>query len=204
MLTTALSGFGFGSSLIVAIGAQNAYVMRQGLRREHVGVVVAICALSDVILISLGTAGVGAVIAAHSVVLATVTVLGSAVLLWYAVAALRRALHPEAMVADGAGEPARLVPVALAALAFTWLNPHVYLDTLVLLGSIASTYPAPWVFALGAMAASILWFSALGFGARVLRPLFARPVAWRVFDLCVAAVMVSVAAGLLLSLRTLS
>lgn len=201
MLTTALSGFGFGSSLIVAIGAQNAYVMRQGLRREHVGVVVAICALGDVILISLGTAGLGAVVAAHSAVLATVTMLGSAVLLWYAVAALRRALRPRALVADEGGESARLLPVALAALAFTWLNPHVYLDTLVLLGSIASASPQPWAFAVGAMIASACWFSALGFGAGLLRPVFARPIAWRVFDLCVAAIMVSVAVGLLLSLR---
>jgi L-lysine exporter family protein LysE/ArgO len=202
VLTTALSGFGFGAGLIVAIGAQNAYVMRQGLRREHVGVVVAICVLSDILLIGLGTAGVGAVIAAHPAVLVTVTVAGSVVLLWYAVTALRRALRPQALVADGTGAgTGRLAQVALTAVALTWLNPHVYLDTLVLLGSVASTHAAPWAFAAGAMVASLAWFSGLGFGARALRPLFAKPVAWRVFDLCVAAVMVAVAAGLLLSLR---
>jgi L-lysine exporter family protein LysE/ArgO len=202
VLTTALSGLGFGLSLIVAIGAQNAYVMRQGLRREHVGVVVAICILGDLTLIGLGTAGAGAVIAAHRAVLVAVTVLGAAVLGWYAVTAVRRALRPEVLVADGTGEARRLGPVALTAAALTWLNPHVYLDTVVLLGSVASTYAAPWVFAAGAMVASVIWFCGLGFGARVLRPLFARPAAWRVFDLGVAAIMASVAVGLLLGLRT--
>ncbi len=201
MLPTALAGLGFGFSLIVAIGAQNAFVLRQGLRREHVGVVVAICALSDILLICLGTGGVGAVLSAHRPVLAVVTVLGSAVLLWYAVAALRRALRPEALVADGAGAPGRLAPVALTALALTWLNPHVYLDTVVLLGSVASTQPAPWVFAGGAMLASVLWFAGLGFGARALRPLFAQPAAWRALDLLVAAIMLAVAASLLFGLR---
>ena len=201
MLTTALSGLGFGFSLIVAIGAQNAYVMRQGLRREHIGVVVAICALSDVALISLGAAGVGAVISAHPALLVTVTLLGCAVLTWYAVQALRRTVRSEALVADGSGEAVQLVSVATTAAALTWLNPHVYLDTVVLVGSVASTYAAPWVFAAGAMMASVIWFSGLGFGAQVLRPLFTRPVAWRVFDLAVAAIMISVAAGMLLGLR---
>ncbi len=201
MLPTALAGLGFGFSLIVAIGAQNAFVMRQGLRREHIGVVVAICALSDVLLICLGTGGVGALLSAHRDVLTAVTVLGSAVLLWYAITAVRRALRPEVLVADGDGEPGRLVPVALTALALTWLNPHVYLDTVVLLGSVASNQSSPWAFAVGAMVASVVWFAGLGFGAQVLRPLFARPAAWRVFDLAVAAIMLGVAVSLLLGLR---
>ena len=201
MLTTALSGLGFGFSLIVAIGAQNAYVMRQGLRREHIGVVVAICALSDIALISLGAAGVGAVVQAHPAVLVAVTLLGCAVLTWYAIQSLRRAARPEALDADGTGEAAGLATVALTAASLTWLNPHVYLDTVVLVGSVASTYPAPWAFALGAMLASVAWFSGLGFGARVLRPLFARPAAWRVFDLAVAAIMAGVAIGMLSGLR---
>ncbi len=202
MLTTALAGLGFGFSLIVAIGAQNAYVMRQGLRREHVGVVVAICTLSDIVLISLGAAGVGALVQAHPAVLVAVTLLGCTVLTVYAVQSVRRALRPEVLVADGTGEAASLASVALTAAALTWLNPHVYLDTVVLVGSVASTYPAPWAFATGAMLASVIWFSGLGFGARVLRPLFARPAAWRVFDLAVAAIMVSVAIGMALGLRT--
>lgn len=201
MLPTALSGLGFGLSLIVAIGAQNAFVMRQGLRREHVGVVVVICALSDIVLIALGTGGVGAVISAHRPVLAGVTVVGSAVLLWYAATAVRRAVRPVALVADFGGEAGRMVPVALTALALTWLNPHVYLDTVVLLGSVASAQASPWTFAAGAMVASVAWFAGLGYGAQVLRPLFARPAVWRVFDLGVAAVMTTVAVGLLLGLR---
>ena len=201
MLTTALSGFGFSLGLIVAIGAQNAFVLRQGLRREHTGVVVAICALSDALLIGLGTAGIGALVAEHDAVLTGITILGAAVLLGYAVLALRRAARPQALVVEGAEESGRLLPVALTALALTWLNPHVYLDTLVLLGSIASTYTAPWAFAAGAITGSVLWFTALGFGAAVLRPLFARPAAWRVFDLAVAAIMTTVAVGLLLGLR---
>jgi len=201
VLPTALAGLGFGFSLIVAIGAQNAFVMRQGLRREHIGVVVAICALSDVLLICLGTGGVGALLTAHRTVLTAVTVLGSAVLLWYAFTAVRRAIRPGVLVAEGGGEPGRLWPVALTALGLTWLNPHVYLDTVVLLGSVASAQSSPWVFAGGAMVASAVWFAALGFGAQALRPLFARPVAWRVFDLLVAAVMLAVAIGLLLGLR---
>lgn len=201
MFPTALSGLGFGLSLIVAIGAQNAFVMRQGLRREHVGVVVVICALSDIVLIALGTGGVGAVISAHRPVLAGVTVVGSAVLLWYAATAVRRAVRPVALVADFGGEAGRMVPVALTALALTWLNPHVYLDTVVLLGSVASAQASPWTFAAGAMVASVAWFAGLGYGAQVLRPLFARPAAWRVFDLGVAAVMTTVAVGLLLGLR---
>lgn len=201
MLPTALSGLGFGLSLIVAIGAQNAFVMRQGLRREHVGVVVVICALSDIVLIALGTGGVGAVISAHRPVLAGVTVVGSAVLLWYAATAVRRAVRPVALVADFGGEAGRMVPVALTALALTWLNPHVYLDTVVLLGSVASAQASPWTFAAGAMVASVAWFAGLGYGAQVLRPLFARPAAWRVFDLGVAAIMTTVAVGLLLGLR---
>lgn len=201
VLTTALAGLGFGFSLIVAIGAQNAYVMRQGLRREHVGVVVAICTLSDIVLISLGAAGVGALIQSHPAVLVAVTLLGCAVLTWYAIQSLRRAVRPEVLIVDGTGEAARMASVALTAAALTWLNPHVYLDTVVLVGSVASTYPAPWVFAVGAMLASVVWFCALGFGARALRPLFARPAAWRVFDLVVAAIMLSVAVGMLLGLR---
>lgn len=201
MLTTALAGLGFGFGLIVAIGAQNAYVMRQGLRREHIGVVVAICTLSDIVLISLGAAGVGALIQAHPAVLVVVTLLGCAVLIGYAAQALRRAMRAEVLLADGSGEAVPLASVALTAAALTWLNPHVYLDTVVLVGSVASTYPAPWVFAGGAMLASVVWFSALGFGARVLRPLFTKPAAWRLFDVAVAAIMISVAVGMLLGLR---
>lgn len=200
MLTTAFAGLSFGFGLIVAIGAQNAFVMRQGLRREHVGVVVAICALSDALLICLGAGGMGALLTSNQTVLTAVTLLGCGVLVWYAITALRRAIRPKVLVADGGGESVKLVSVALTALALTWLNPHVYLDTVVLLGSVASASAAPWVFAAGAMLASVIWFTSLGFGARVLRPLFARPAAWRVFDLVVAVIMVAVATNLALGL----
>lgn len=197
VFATALAGLGFSFGLIVAIGAQNAFVLRQGLRREHVGVVVAICALSDIILISLGTAGIGALIAEHDTVLRVVTVAGAAVLLTYAVRAARRAWHPGALVVGPDAGPGRLAPVVLSTLAFTWLNPHVYLDTLVLLGSVASTYRHHWAFAMGAMTASVTWFALIGYGAAALRPLFAKPAAWRVLDLAVAMIMAGVAVDLL-------
>jgi L-lysine exporter family protein LysE/ArgO len=200
-MITVLAGLGFGLGLIVAIGAQNAYELRQGIRREHVGLVVAVCAVSDVLLITVGAAGVGAVIARHTTALTVVTVLGAGVLLGYAVQAVRRAVRPAALsVASTGTESTRIGSVVLAALALTWLNPHVYLDTVVLLGSISATYATPWLFALGAAVASIGWFAALGFGARLLAPLFARPGAWRIFDVGVAVVMTSIAAKLVLGL----
>lgn len=198
MFTTLLAGLGFGLGLIVAIGAQNAYVLRQGIRREHVGIVVAICVVSDVLLIAVGAAGVGASIARHGTALTVVTVLGAAVLLGYAVQAGRRAVRPTGLTVDAGGaEQARIGSVALAALALTWLNPHVYLDTVVLLGAVSATYAAPWLFALGAAVASVAWFTALGFGSRMLAPVFAKPSAWRVFDLAVALVMTGIAVKLL-------
>ncbi|HVK35917.1 MAG TPA: LysE/ArgO family amino acid transporter [Microlunatus sp.] len=201
-MITLLAGLGFGFGLIVAIGAQNAYVLRQGIRREHVGLVVAVCAVSDVLLITVGAAGVGGLIARHTTALAVVTVLGAGVLLVYAAQAVRRAVRPAALSVThpSGGEQARLGSVLLAALALTWLNPHVYLDTVVLLGSVSATYAAPWLFALGASVASLGWFTALGFGARLLAPVFARPGAWRIFDVAVAVVMTSIAVKLLAGL----
>jgi L-lysine exporter family protein LysE/ArgO len=201
-MLTLLAGAGFGLGLIVAIGAQNAYVLRQGIRRDRIGLVVAICAVSDVLLITAGAAGVGAAIARHPAVLAAVTLVGAAVLLGYAVQAVRRAARPSALTVTGAAqqEPTRVGSVALAALALTWLNPHVYLDTVVLLGAVSATYATPWLFAIGAATASIAWFTGLGFGARVLAPVFARPGAWRIFDLAVAVVMTGLAVKLVLGL----
>lgn len=202
VITTLLAGLVFGLGLIVAIGAQNAFVLRQGLRREHVAVVVGICALSDVVLICLGAAGVGAVVASNRTLLTVVTLAGVAVLLWYGLSAARRALRPQALVAaDGAAPAVPASRVALTALALTWLNPHVYLDTVVLLGSVSASYAQPWAFATGAAIGSVAWFGALGFGARLLRPVFARPQAWRAFDIAVAVIMVVIAATLLLGLR---
>ncbi|WP_123308400.1 LysE/ArgO family amino acid transporter [Cellulomonas sp. PhB143] len=197
-----LAGLGFGLGLIVAIGAQNAYVLRQGLRGEHVGMVVAICAASDLVLIAVGAAGAGAVVAAHETVLVVVTVLGAGVLLTYGVLSARRAVRPGSLEAstDGAAVPA--AAVATTTLALTWLNPHVYLDTVVLLGSVSATHgDGRWWFAAGAALGSVLWFSVLGFGAAALRPVFARPAAWRVLDAAIAVIMGLLAVTLLLGLR---
>ncbi len=194
------SGLGFGLSLIVAIGAQNLFVLRQGLRREHVGAVVLVCALSDVVLIAAGVAGAGALLDAVPWLGTAMRWGGAAFLLGYAFLAARRALRPsdDALDADAHGLRASLPSVVATAAALTWLNPHVYLDTLVLMGSVAAGHGVDrWAFGVGAMVASALWFTSLGYGARLLRPVFARPRAWRVLDGVVAVVMTAIAVGLL-------
>ncbi|MEU0447650.1 LysE/ArgO family amino acid transporter [Streptomyces tendae] len=190
-LTAAAAGFGTGLSLIVAIGAQNAFVLRQGVRRDAVLAVVGICALSDALLIALGVGGVGAVVVAWPGALTAVGWIGGAFLLCYGALAARRVFRPSgALRADGdaAGSRRRAV---LTCLALTWLNPHVYLDTVFLLGSVAADRgPLRWTFGLGAAVASLVWFAALGFGARYLGRFLARPAAWRVLDGLVAATMI--------------
>ncbi len=193
----ALVGFGTGLSLIVVIGAQNAFVLRQGLRREHVGPVVAVCAASDAALIAAGTAGLGALVAAAPVALAWIRWGGAAFLVVLAALALRRATRRERL--DPASDaPADLLPVLATTLGLTWLNPHVYLDTVVLLGGLAVQHEPRWTFAVGAALASVAWFATLGYGARALRPLFARPRAWQVLDMGVALVLLAVAVALVL------
>ncbi len=202
-LPAALAGLGLGLSLIIAIGAQNAFVLRQGLRREHVLLVVAICALSDLALIALGVGGAGLLFTAVPWLVEVVRWVGAAFLLLYGVFAARRALRPSRLTASEEEDaPARPSTLAVAAtcLALTWLNPHVYLDTVVLLGSVASTHGEwRWAFGAGAGLGSILWFSVLGFGARLLAPVFARPIAWRVLDAIIAVVMIVLAVTLALS-----
>lgn len=197
----ALSGLGFGLSLIVAIGAQNAFVLRQGVRGQHVLPVVAVCAVSDIVLIGAGVAGFGTVVESFPAVLTVARYAGAAFLIGYALLAARRALGSSALIADAAGASVAVGASVLTCLALTWLNPHVYLDTVVLLGSFASAYAAPdrWFLAAGAMLASVLWFLALGYGARRLGPLFARPIAWRVLDSLIAVIMLALALGLLLA-----
>ncbi len=194
----ALSGFLTALSLIVAIGAQNAFVLRQGIRREHVLPVVAICAAADALLVAAGIAGLGALVTSHPAVLTVTKYAGAAFLLVLAVGAALRARHPSRL--DPATEgPAALGAVLSTCLALTFLNPHVYLDTVVLLGSLAHQHdPGAWVFGAGAVAASITWFTALGFGAAYLRPVFARPRAWQVLDLVIAVVMATLAVALVL------
>ena len=201
-MLAALSGLGFGLSLIIAIGAQNAFVLRQGLRREHVLPVVAICALSDALLITLGVGGLGSLLQVVPWLLVVVRVGGAAFLIVYGVLAARRAFRPSALIAADDGTTTPLWTAVATVLALTWLNPHVYLDTVVLLGSVAGTHgDERWWFGVGAVVASILWFTALGFGARFLRPLFARPIAWRILDGVIAIVMIAIAVSLLLGLR---
>ena len=193
-MNDALAGFATSLALIVAIGSQNAFVLRQGILREHVLALVAFCALSDALLILVGVAGGGALVQQYPVALEVARIGGAVFLAAYALFAARRALHPAAMLpldAPGLSLPAALV----TCFGFTFLNPHVYLDTVVLLGAIATQRGelGRWWFALGAASASLCWFAALGFGARLLRPVFARPLAWQVLDAVIAVTMASLA-----------
>jgi L-lysine exporter family protein LysE/ArgO len=194
-----VAGFVAGLSLIVAIGAQNAYVLRLGLARNHVGLAVAICASSDIVLIALGIAGVGAVVRGLPPVLTAITWIGAVDLLGYAAYSFWRARRPEVLLP--ADEPLRSrATVAGATLAFTLLNPHVYLDTVLLLGSIGNQYGDDrWWFAVGAGVASIMWFCTLGFGSTAAARLMARPVTWRILDIVIGVVMVVLAVGLIRS-----
>jgi len=198
-LLALVAGLGTGLSLIVAIGAQNAFVLRQGLRREHVPAIVAVCALSDLVLITLGVAGLGALVTVRPDVLTVIAWGGSAFLVAYGLLAARRALRPGVLRADEGAEPGSgsVHRSVLTCMGLTWLNPHVYLDTVLLLGSVAAGYGTHrWDFAIGAGTASVLWFSGLGFGARFARPLFARPIAWRVLDSVIAIVMIVIGIGI--------
>ena len=199
MLDSAVAGLVTGLTLIVAIGAQNAFVLRQGLAREHVGVVVAICAVSDALLIIAGVAGIGTVVERAPWALEVVRWLGVAFLTWYGVSSLLRARRASGLAA-AAPEPLSLRSAVLRVTALTWLNPHVYLDTVLLVGSIANTHgPAGrWYFAAGASVGSVVWFSGLGFGARVLSPLLARPRAWQVLDVLIGLTMLAIAVTLAL------
>ncbi|MFI8766615.1 LysE/ArgO family amino acid transporter [Streptomyces sp. NPDC053792] len=198
-IAAVLAGFGTGLSLIVAIGAQNAFVLRQGVRRHAVLAVVAICAVSDAVLIALGVAGVGAVVTAWPAALTAVGLAGGAFLLCYGFLAARRVLRPDSAAALTAGGPdaGSARRAVLTCLAMTWLNPHVYLDTVLLVGSLASDRgDLRWAFGTGAALASLGWFFALGFGARLLSGVLSRPKAWRVLDGVVATTMLAMGAML--------
>jgi L-lysine exporter family protein LysE/ArgO len=196
VLTSALAGFAASVVLIVAIGAQNAFVLRQGLRREHVLPVVLTCALSDLALIVAGIAGLGAVIAAQPTTVTVIRWAGAAFLFAYAVLAAKRAIRPGALKPTDRA-PATLRATLLTCLALTYLNPHVYLDTVLLLGSVAQQHPHRWLFGIGAAAASAAWFTALGAGAHRLAPVLARPAAWRILDGLIAVVMLAVGVTLI-------
>ena len=198
-LHSLVTGLLLGGSLIVAIGAQNAFVLRQGIRREHVAAVVALCALLDILLMSAGVLGLGALVTAWPLGLTLATLGGAALLGSYALMALRRALHPGALSAVAGGPPVTLRQVLAQTLGISLLNPHVYLDTVVLVGAVGARQPAgqQGAFLLGSGLASLLWFAGLGFGGRALAPLFTRPLAWRLLDLGVGLSMGWIAVGLL-------
>lgn len=193
-----LSGFMLGLSLIVAIGAQNAFILRQGLLRRHVFILCLICAVSDAALIAAGIAGLGTLIAASPRLIAAVAVGGALFLFAYAALAFARAARPAVLKPAGAGADGLKAAVA-ACLAFTFLNPHVYLDTVVLIGSLSAQFEdqARFAFGIGACSASFVWFFGLGYGARLLQPIFARPGAWRVLDILIGLVMAAIGVTLL-------
>ena len=188
-----LPGLLTGLSLIIAIGAQNAFVIRQGLTKKHVLLVVAICAISDAMLILLGVAGLGALIAGLPWLLEIIRWFGVAYLTWFGISSIRSAFKTQALDASVA-QSGNAKTVVLSVLGFTFLNPHVYLDTVIFLGSIGNQFGQDkWWFAFGGVVASILWFSSIGFGARAASRFMAKPVFWKVLDLVIAAVMFGIA-----------
>lgn len=197
MFQVALTGLLTGLALIVAVGAQNAFLLRQGIRGEHVLPIVVTCLVSDVLAITVGVAGLGAVLERWPSVLPIAQVLGGLYLIAFGVHAAMRAWRPGKLEE---GEGAALTPgrAILLTLALTWLNPHFYLDTVLMLGTVANSFGTDrWWFASGTLVASVLWFFGLGYGARLLRGLFARPAAWRVLDSAIAVVMGTLGVGLL-------
>ncbi|WP_323765449.1 LysE/ArgO family amino acid transporter [Marinovum sp.] len=197
-MQTALAGFALGFSLILAIGAQNAFVLRQGLRGAHVLPVVLTCALSDALLIAAGVAGFGALAEAVPLFETVMRWGGAAFLIWYGARNFRAAMAGGAALEVSGDSRQSLRAAVLTCLALTWLNPHVYLDTVVLLGAISAQYDDRLAFALGAMSASFVFFVALGFGARLLRPLFTSARAWQVLDVIVGLTMWLIATKLIL------
>ena len=188
-----LAGLLTGLSLIIAIGAQNAYVLRMGLSRQHVGLIVAICAASDIVLIILGIAGIGSVIRSAPSALQVLRWVGVVYLSLFALRSFWRALRPEVLLPSEAQRPTTKAVVS-TTLAFTFLNPHVYLDTVLLLGSIGNQYGhGRWLFALGASMSSLVWFSGLGYGARFASRLMSRPMTWRALDCSIGVVMLLIA-----------
>lgn len=196
-----ISGFFLALSLIMAIGAQNAFILRQSLLRQHVFVLCLICAISDALLISAGIAGLGTLVSSSPALMKAVSLGGAVFLFSYAALAFYRAWRPQALHAGENGGMSLKAAIA-ACLAFTFLNPHVYLDTVVLIGSLSAQYSGTsrLLYGVGAILASTSWFFALGYGARLLQPIFARPAAWRVLDIVIGIVMAAIGVGLLRNL----
>lgn len=198
MIAPSVAGLLTALPLIVAIGAQNAFVLRQGLLRSHVGAVVLVCAVSDAVLIAAGIAGIGTLVDRASWVIDVVRWLGVAFLLWYAASSFRRAFRPESLAPRNGNRDETRRSVLARTFALTWLNPHVYLDTMLLIGSVAAAHDGGeaagrWWFGAGAALGSVLWFSSLGFGARFVAPVLTRPRAWQVLEVAIALTMLVVA-----------
>jgi L-lysine exporter family protein LysE/ArgO len=199
MSSPLILGFLASFTLIAAIGAQNAFVLRQGIRREHVLAVVTLCTVSDIVLISAGIAGVGAVITAHPSALNVAKFGGALFLIGYGLIAARRAWRPSSLTPSETA-PARLLDVLLTCAALTFLNPHVYLDTVVLLGALANEHrDERWLFGIGAVTASAVWFVSLGLGARRLAGLFSSKLTWRILDGLIAVMMLGLGVSIALS-----
>jgi L-lysine exporter family protein LysE/ArgO len=193
-----IPGFLTGLSLIVAIGAQNAYVIRQGLLRSHVPLVVAVCSISDALLIYLGTGGLGKIVQSNPDLLTLIRWFGVFYLTWFGIKSLRSALKENQLLAKGQAESSWKTILA-SVLALTYLNPHVYLDTVIFVGSIANQFHSDkWFFAFGASMASVVWFSAIGFSARAASHLMSKPTFWKILDLSISIVMFSIAITLAL------
>ncbi len=199
LVTALVAGFSLGFSLILAIGAQNAFVLRQGLLQSHVFWVCSVCAASDALLIVAGVGGVNVALNGAPGVVLALRYAGAAFLLGYGIRSFRSAWRGTGGLQAAGPGPESLSATLLTCLALTWLNPHVYLDTVLLIGSISTQYAGHTVaFGLGAALASVVFFFSLGYGARLLRPVFAKPAAWRWLDLAIGLVMLSIAAGLVL------
>lgn len=197
MLSIFLTGVLTGLALIVAVGAQNAFVLRQGIRGEHVLPVVVVCMVSDIVALTLGVAGLGVVMERWPAVLPIAQIGGGLYLLAFGVQSAVRAWRPVALDANG-GSSMTVRRAVLLTLALTWLNPHFYLDAILMLGTVANSFgDQRWWFCAGAIVASLVWFPMLGFGARSLRGVFARPSAWRVLDSGIAVLMGALGIGLL-------
>lgn len=198
MTSTFFAGFALGFSLILAIGAQNAFVLRQGLRGEHVFWICLTCAVSDALLITTGVAGFGSLATYLPWFEPVMRYGGAAFLIVYGAMSMRSAWRGGSALVTANGSSSGLVSSLLTVLAFTWLNPHVYLDTVVLIGSISAQYPDRLQFGLGAVTSSFVFFFTLGYGARLLAPLFSRARAWQVLDVLIALIMWAIAIKLLI------
>lgn len=195
-----LEGFLVALGLIVAIGAQNAYILKQGLKKEHVFPLIFICSLIDAILIFCGVKGLGVIIAKSELFLLLVTIFGVLFLLGYGILSLKSAFKDEALIIKESNKSQTLKKAVLSVLALTLLNPHVYLDTFLLIGSIGGGHSPinQNLFIIGACSASFFWFFSLGYGSRALIPLFKKPKTWKILDFCIALVMFFIAGGLIL------